>query len=98
MGCDIKIMSKGDLSLELEVSDNQIGICLSGEVERYDATIFFDMKSKEDREKIKYLIRQLEKKLKDTEWPPYATCPECSWLVRERGVEVCDKHKGLETK
>lgn len=26
------------------------------------------------------------------EYPPYRTCPSCSWLKRERGIEACEEH------
>lgn len=29
------------------------------------------------------------------EWPPYRTCVSCSWLKRERGIEVCEEHMKL---
>jgi len=58
-------------------------------------TVWFDLKDKEDRKAIKNLISHLQHQLQVHESPPYSTCPSCSWLKRERGVEACEEHNKL---
>ena len=95
---DKEIIDKGESSLSIEISENKIGLCVSAEMEEgyaaswTNAWIYLDLREGEDRLAAKALIRELQEALKRHEWPPYSTCAACSWLVRERGVEACEKH------
>jgi len=93
MSKDVLILERDGKQLSLEISNNQIGICISDQELSQDSWIFFKMDSECDKEKMKFLISRLKNQLTVHEYPPYSTCAACSWLVREKGVKACEKHK-----
>ena len=94
------ILIKADLlaGLSIEVSASSVEIEIEGiprGVWSDDTTLMgisFNLKDEEDRKAIENLISHLQHQLQVHESPPYSTCPSCSWLKRERGVEACEEH------
>jgi hypothetical protein len=94
MSTDIEIKTDGCQSLHLEIKANSLEFEAwnHDEPEAQLITMSFDMRDKEDRSAIKNLISHLQHQLQIHEYPPYSTCPSCSWLKRERGIEACEEH------
>lgn len=97
MSKDILIHEQNANQMSLEISDNQVGICISNQELPQDAWIFFKMDSEKDKQKMRFLISHLKDQLVKHEYPPYSTCAACSWLVREKGIKACEKHKETKT-
>ena len=98
MSSSILIKNDGFAELSIEVRASSVEIEIEG-VPRgswSDGTtlmgLSFNLKDEEDRKAIKNLISHLQHQLQVHESPPYSTCPSCSWLKRERGVEACEEH------
>ena len=93
---EIKAGEFAELSIEVGASFVEIEIAGVPKGEWSDNTaligVLFNMKDKEDRKAIKNLISHLQHQLQVHESPPYSTCPSCSWLKRERGIEACEEH------
>ena len=96
---EIKAGEFAELSIEVGASFVEIEIAGVPKGEWSDNTaligVLFNMKDKEDRKAIKNLISHLQHQLQVHETPPYSTCPSCSWLKRERGIEACEEHSKL---
>ena len=92
MSSSIEISTDGCKSLYLDIKTTGVEFQVEpGYPEAELITMWFDLKDKEDRKAIKNLISHLQHQLQVHESPPYSTCPSCSWLKRERGIE--DLHR-----